>query len=424
MDAYLPRIVDTELDMLTDGLPAVVIEGPRAVGKTETALRRARTVHRLDDGRQLAIVRGDPERLLAGSPPILIDEWQRYPDSWDMVRRRVDADPGTARFLLTGSAAPATRPTHSGAGRMVTLRMHPMSLAERGITEPTVSLAELLSGSRPQLAGRSAMKLSDYALEIERSGFPAIRELDRGLRERQIGSYLDRVVEHDIDELGTGVRDRASLGRWLEAFAAATATTAAYTSIRDAATPGAGDPPSMATVAAYRRVMEQMWIVEELPAWLPTRSRLRRLAASPKHHLADPALAMSSLGINAEALLDGIATPQATQRDGTLLGHLFESLVAQSVRVYAQASRARVSHLRTRGGEQEVDLIVERRDGNVVALEVKLTAAVEDSDVRHLRWLTDRIGDNLLDAAVISTGNEAYRRPDGIGVIPAALLGA
>lgn len=424
MDAYLPRIVDTELDMLTDGLPAVVIEGPRAVGKTETALRRARTVHRLDDGRQLAIVRGDPERLLAGSPPILIDEWQRYPDSWDMVRRRVDTDPGTARFLLTGSAAPATRPTHSGAGRMVTLRMHPMSLAERGITEPTVSLAELLSGSRPLLAGRSAMKLSDYALEIERSGFPAIRELDRGLRERQIGSYLDRVVEHDIDELGTGVRDRASLRRWLEAFAAATATTAAYTSIRDAATPGAGDPPSMATVAAYRRVMEQMWIVEELPAWLPTRSRLRRLAASPKHHLADPALAMSSLGINAEALLDGIATPQATQRDGTLLGHLFESLVAQSVRVYAQASRARVSHLRTRGGEQEVDLIVERRDGNVVALEVKLTAAVEDSDVRHLRWLTDRIGDNLLDAAVISTGNEAYRRQDGIGVIPAALLGA
>ena len=410
--------------MLTDGLPAVVIEGPRAVGKTETALRRARTVHRLDDSRQLAIVRGDPERLLAGSLPILIDEWQRYPDSWDMVRRRVDADPGTARFLLTGSAAPATRPTHSGAGRMVTLRMHPMSLAERGITEPTVSLAELLSGSRPLLAGRSAMKLSDYALEIERSGFPAIRELDRGLRERQIGSYLDRVVEHDIDELGTGVRDRASLRRWLEAFAAATATTAAYTSIRDAATPGAGDPPSMATVAAYRRVMEQMWIVEELPAWLPTRSRLRRLAASPKHHLADPALAMSSLGINAEALLDGIATPQVTQRDGTLLGHLFESLVAQSVRVYAQASRARVSHLRTRGGEQEVDLIVERRDGNVVALEVKLTAAVEDSDVRHLRWLTDRIGDNLLDAAVISTGNEAYRRQDGIGVIPAALLGA
>lgn len=424
MNAYLPRIVDAELDLLTDGLPAVVIEGPRAVGKTETALRRARTVHRLDDSRQLAIVRGDPERLLAGNPPILIDEWQRYPDSWDMVRRRVDAGPGTARFLLTGSAAPATLPTHSGAGRFVTLRMRPMSLAERGITEPTVSLAELLSGSRPRLAGRSAMKLSDYALEIERSGFPAIRELDRGLREHQIGSYLDRVVEHDINELGTGVRDRASLQRWLQAFAAATATTATYTSIRGAATPGAGDPPSMATVAVYRRVMEQMWIVEELPAWLPTRSRLRRLAASPKHHLTDPALAMSALGIDAEALLDGIATPQVALRDGALLGNLFESLVAQSVQVYAQASRARVSHLRTRGGEHEVDLIAERRDGRVVALEVKLTATVDDGDVRHLRWLADRIGDNLLDAAVISTGHEAYRRQDGIGVVPAALLGA
>ena len=268
------------------------------------------------------------------------------------------------------------------------------------------------------------MKLSDYAMEIERSGFPAIRGLDRHLRERQISSYLDRIVEHDIDELGTGVRDRASLRRWLEAFAAATATTAAYTSIRDAATPGAGDPPSMTTVAAYRRVLEQMWITEELPAWLPTRSRLRRLATAPKHHLADPALAMSSLGIDAEALLDGIATPQVTQRDGTLLGNLFESLMTLSVRVYAQACRARVSHLRTRGGEQEVDLIVERRDGRVVALEVKLTAAVNDNDVRHLRWLADRIGDNLLDAAVITTGTEAYRRQDGIGVIPAALLTA
>ncbi len=424
MDAYLPRIVDAELDVLTEGLPAVSIEGPRAVGKTETALRRARTVHRLDDSQQLAIVRGEPERLLAGDPPILIDEWQRYPASWDIVRRRVDADPRTARFLLTGSAAPATPPTHSGAGRFVTLRMHPMSLAERGLVEPTVSLADLLSGNRPPLAGTTGMKLSDYALEIERSGFPAIRQLDRPLREHQIGSYLDRIVEHDIDELGSGVRDRASLRRWLEAFSAATATTAAHTSIRDSATPGAGDPPSMTTVAVYRRVMEQMWIIEELPAWLPTRSRLRRLAASSKHHLADPALAMSSLGIDAEALLDGIATPQVTHRDGTLLGSLFESLMTLSVRVYAQASRARVSHLRTRGGEHEVDLIVERRDGRVVALEAKLTTTVNDDDVRHLRWLADRIGDNLLDAAVITTGREAYRRKDGIGVIPAALLTA
>ena len=424
METYQPRIVDDDLNVLTEGLPAVVIEGPRAVGKTETALRRARTVHRLDDSRQLAIVSGDPERLLTGAAPILIDEWQRYPASWDMVRRRVDADPRTARFLLTGSAGPATRPTHSGAGRFVTLRMHPMSLAERALAEPTVSMAELLRGSRPPLEGTSPMKLADYALEIERSGFPAIRELDRPLRERQISGYIDRVVEHDIDELGSGVRDRASLRRWLAAFAAATSTAAAYTTIRDAATPGAGDPPSMATVAVYRRVMEQMWLADELPAWLPTRNRLRRLAASPKHHLADPALAIASLGIDAEALLDGIATPRVTPRDGTLLGSLFESLMTLSVRVYAQASRARVSHLRTRGGEHEVDLIVERRDGRVVALEVKLTAVVGDDDVRHLRWLADRLGDDLLDAAVITTGREAYRRQDGIGVIPAALLTA
>ena len=424
MERYLPRIVDAELDTLTRGLPAISIEGPRAVGKTETALRRANTIHWLDDDGLLAIIRGDPARLIAGESPILIDEWQRYPASWDIVRRRVDADPSTAHFLLTGSAAPPTAPTHSGAGRIVTLRMRPMALAERSVVVPTVSLADLLNGDRPPLSGTSTMTLSDYALEIERSGFPAIRALDGELRERQISSYLDRIVERDIEDLGTGVRDRGSLRRWLAAFAAATSTTAAYTVIRDAATPGAGDPPAMSTVAAYRRVLEQMWITEELPAWLPTRNRLRRAAAAPKHHLADPALAMSSMGISVEALLDGITTPHVVRRDGTLLGNLFESLMTLSVRVYAQACRARVSHLRTRGGEQEVDLIVERRDGRVVALEVKLSATAEDKDVRHLRWLSERIGDDLLDAVVITTGREAYRRRDGIGVVPAALLTA
>ena len=424
MGEYIPRIVDDELDELAAGLPAISIEGPRAVGKTETALRRAGTVHRLDDARMQEILRAEPERLVAGDPPILIDEWQRMPYSWDLVRRAVDRDPAAGRFLLTGSAAPADSPTHPGAGRIVTVRMRPLSLAERGLGAATVTLSSLLSGRRPPLEGGSAVGLAGYADEIVRSGFPAMRTLAPRLLRVQLDSYIDRIVEHDFDELGHSVRDRRSLRSWLTAFSAATSTSASYATIRDAATPGEPDKPAKSTVIAYRRVLEQLWMIEEVPAWLPTRSRLTRLAASPVHQLADPALAARLLGVDVGALIDGADAGPAIPRDGTLLGALFESLVTLSVRAYAQANEARVSHLRTRAGEREIDLIVERADGRVVALEVKLSALIDDDDVRHLRWLAERIGPDLLDAAVVTTGREAYRRRDGIGVIPAALLAA
>lgn len=421
---YRPRIVDIELDELVSGLPAVSLEGPKAVGKTETALRRAATTYRLDDPDQLEIARAAPERLIAGEPPILIDEWQRLPPSWDLVRRAVDHDPSPGRFLLTGSATPSEAPTHSGAGRIVTVRMRPMSLAERGLSTPTVSLADLLSGSRPPLAGAADLSLEDYASEITRSGFPAIRDLTGRVLRSQLDGYIDRIVERDFVELGHTVRNQGALRRWLSAYAAASSTTATYETIRDAASSGEADKPAKTTTIPYRATLGQLWMIEEVPAWSPTRNRLRRLGASPVHQLADPALAARLLGIDTDALIDGEAAGPAIPRDGTLLGALFESLVTLSVRTYAQANEARVRHLRTRSGEHEVDLIVERGDGRVVALEVKLSATPDGGDSRHLQWLADRIGTDLLDAAFITTGKEAYRRQDGIGVIPAALLTA
>jgi hypothetical protein len=170
-------------------------------------------------------------------------------------------------------------------------------------------------------------------------------------------------------------------------------------------------------------VLERLFIVDPLPGWKPTNNRIARLGLPPKHHMADPALAARLLGAGAKELLEGKSPGPSVPRNGTLLGALFESLVTLSVRVYAQAAEARVSHLRTHGGEHEVDLIVERDDGCVVAFEVKLSSSPNDVAVRHLNWLKNQIGDALLDAAVITTGNEAYRRADGIAVVPAALLG-
>lgn len=423
MSSYLPRVVDAELDELLSGLPAVVLEGPKAVGKTATALRRANTVHRLEDSAQRAIAEAEPNRLVTGTAPILIDEWQRVPETWDLIRRAVDDMPPPGQFLITGSASGAPHPTHSGAGRIVTLRMRPMSMVERGISSGTVSIRALLAGDRQPLDGETTIGLTEYGNEIVRSGFPGVRALSGRALRAQLDGYLRRIVDRDFDELGYQVRKPTVLMSWMAAYAAASSTTASYESIRDAATSGQSDKPSKKTTIPYRDALERLWIVDPVPAWLPRRTRIARLASPPKHQLADPALAAELLGVDIDGLLEQKQSDKPTPRDGTLLGALFESLVTLDVRVYAQAAEATVSHLRTWRGEREVDLIVERRDGKVLAIEVKLTRVPRDEDVRHLRWLRDELGDELLDAIVVTTGPNAYRRADGIGVVPAALLG-
>ena len=424
MTEYLKRVVDAELDELMPELPAIALEGPKGVGKTSTAERRARTVFYLDEPAHRVIAEADPAQVLTGEKPLLLDEWQRVPAIWDAVRRAVDHENAPGRYLLTGSAGPVTPPTHSGAGRIVNLRMRPMSLSERGVGTPRVSLKRLLRGDQPKIAGKTDLILAEYVREIVNSGFPGIRRLSGRALRLQLDGYLRRIIDTDFTEQGYTVRRPEVLQRWMAAYAAATATTASFETIRDAATSGQGEKPSKTTTQPYREILERLWIVDPVPAWLPSRNRLNRLAQPPKHHLADPALAVRILGLDAEALLSGDEPKLPIPRDGRLLGHLFESLVTLNVRVYAQAAEARVSHLRLHGGRREVDLIVERADQRVLAIEVKLSGAVDDGDVKHLLWLKEQIGDELLDAVVIHTGPQAYRRRDGIAVVPAALLGA
>lgn len=420
---YVRRVIDDELDALMAALPALSLEGPKAVGKTQTALRRAATTHRLDDPAQRAVATADPERIVRGAAPVLVDEWQRLPEAWDLIRRAVDEYSRPGRFLLTGSATPTQQPTHSGAGRIVTLRMRPMTLVERGVGSPTVSLAALLSGRRRRIRGDTDVSLETYVEEIVASGFPGLRHLAGRARRAQLDSYMTRIVEREFDDLGQRIRNPAALRRWMTAYAAATSTTASYETIRDAATAGEAEKPAKTTTQPYRDTLERLWIIEPVGAWRPTRNPIARLSSAPKHQLADPALAARLLGADVGSLLDARRLGPAIPRDGTLLGHLFESLVTLSVRVFAQAAEATVTHLRTRGEQREIDLIVERGDHKVVAVEVKLAQRVEDEDVRQLRWLGEQLGDELLDAVVITTGPSAYRRKDGIAVVPAALLG-
>lgn len=424
---YLRRVVDDQLDRLLDGLPAVCIEGPRAVGKTWTALRRAGTVYDLDDPETLTLVEAAPTRLLHGDAPIFIDEWQRYPPSWDLVRRAVDSGTGPGGFLLAGSTSPQAPPAHSGAGRIVTLRMRPMSSFERSAATPnaatpSVSLSELLKGDRLPVDGDTDATLEHYTREIVSGGFPGLRSLDPSILPDALDGYLDRSVDHDLVLMGRRARRPGVLRRWLTAYAAATSTTSTYETIRDAATGGQSGKPAKTTTTAYRDLLEAMWLVDPLPAWQPLGNPLSRLKRGPKHHLADPALAARLIGATTEGLINGrIATPRGFGA-GPLLGALFESLVTLDVRVYAQTVGARVGHMRTWNDDREIDLIVEK-DGRALALEVKLTATPRIDDTAHLRWLAQRLGSDLADAVIVTTGRHAYRDKNGIAVVPAALLG-
>lgn len=422
LGSYVRRVVDGELDTLLGALPAILLDGPKGVGKTSTALGRAGTVRRLDDPAQQAVAQASPAASLRGAPPVLLDEWQRVPAVWDAVKREVDADPSAARFLLTGSAA-SRADTHSGAGRITTLRMRPLTLPERGASEASVSLRALLQGVTPELSGASGLGLVDYTDEILRSGLPGLQHLDGRPLRAQLDGYIERIASADLREAGFTIRRRATFTAWLRAYAAATATTTSYEKIRDAATSGVTSKPAKTTTLPYIELLTDLRVLDPLPAWQPGHNHLRRLVASPRHHLADPALAARLLGLDRESLLSGGHGAVSLPRDGAFLGALFESLASMSVRVFAQAAEAQVHHLRTRAGAHEVDLIVEADDGRVVAIEVKLAGAISEADVRHLHWLRAAIGPRLIDAIVVSTGPQAYRRPDGVGVVPLALLG-
>lgn len=422
--AYQHRIIDDHLDVLLPDIQAILLDGAKGVGKTETALQRAASVFRLDDPAHLQIVQASPELALEQPGPVLFDEWQRFPPIWDAVKRAVDSKvSGLGPFLLTGSAYVPGATTHSGAGRIHELRMRPMTLPERGVTTPAVSIKSLLEGGADIGIINSAFKLVDYVDEIVDSGFPGIRPLKQRVRQAQLDSYLNNIVRKDVREAGQNVRRPEAIIAWMRGYAAATATPTSWEKIRNAATPGDDIKPAKTTLRPYIEILRMLRILDEVPAWLPTKNHLSVLGQAAKHHLADPALAVRILGLTTEKLISGEVAGNFIPRDGTFLGALFESLVILNVRVFAQPLNAKVFHLRTSDNRHEVDLILESEQGRILGIEVKLSPVVTDDDVKHLLWLKEKAKTEVSDLVIITTGNSAYRRTDGVAVVPLALLG-
>lgn len=246
--AYVRRIVDGELDGLFGEVPSIALDGPKGVGKTTTAEERVVGLAKLDSKSVREAISADPTLILGRPRPLLLDEWQEAPEVWDVVRRAVDVDPSGGQFLLTGSATPAAGATTcSGAGRIGRLRMRPMTLCERGVGEPSISLIDLLTGRIPPLAGECDLRLADYTDEILASGLPGLQSMSPRALRFQLDSYVRNAVDWDVPEPGLNVRKPESMLAWLRAYASATSTTASYAQILDAATAGHVDKPARGT---------------------------------------------------------------------------------------------------------------------------------------------------------------------------------
>ena len=417
-DEYLPRVVDDEMQRALSTMPAVLIEGPRACGKTWTGRQFANSASYLDERASAALEAGmDPASILDGETPRLLDEWQLAPEVWNPMRRVCDRRGVRGQFILTGSADPPDDITrHSGAGRIMRVRMRPMSLYESGESDGRVSLGQLLA-SGDCAAPDAGWSLGEVLELACRGGWPQL--LDAGLATAggAVRAYLQEISRTDVSRIDGTDRDPVRVQRLIVSLARNVATEARRT-VLAADTAAAGDAPlERRTVAGYLEALSRLFVLEEVPAWRPHIASRAQARRSPKIQLADPSLVAAALEVEVDGLL----------RDLAFAGRLFESMVMRDLLVYAQANRCLVSHYRD-SDNLEVDLIIAHPDGRWIAAEVKVGgASAIDRGAQSLRRLCGKLdqaktGDPV-KLMVITAGGYAYERSDGVCVAPITSLG-
>lgn len=414
---YVSRIVDAELAERLSATGAVVIEGPKACGKTATAETVAASAVFLDvDASARKMVDIDPAAVLEGDTPRLVDEWQTTPTIWNHIRKAVDRRGVPGQFVLTGSAVPADDVArHTGAGRLTRLRMRPMSLFETGESTGEMSLAGLLAGE-PQRSAQSNLALRRLAELTCAGGWPGNMGRSPEQAARANRDYLSEIQRADVRQAGGKRRDPVKVGRLLQSLARNVATPATVATLaRDVR--GAGAAFKASTAAEYLETLERLMIVEDQPAWSPHLRSRTTLRTTPVRHFADPSLAAAALR----------ATPSRLLGDPEAFGLLFESLVIRDLRVYAQAADAHVFHYREKDG-LEVDAIVEDANGRWAAFEVKLGERRIKEGMANLERVASRMrassayGEPAALAVVVPNGYGAA--PKGrAGVIPVGTLG-
>jgi len=415
---YLPRLCDNELQQALQSSGAVLIEGAKWCGKTSTASRASKSTLYMQDpdhtASYLAMADVKPSLLLKGPSPRLIDEWQMAPVLWDAVRFEVDQRAETGQFILTGSAVPSDNVTaHTGTGRISRLLMRPMSLYESQESNGAISLSDLFNG-QSAIESMSGLSIEQIAFALCRGGWPASVSLKGQAALRTATDYVEAIINYDVSRVDGVEKNPERVRLLLRSLSRNISTMATIKTIMDDME--AFDTSlSDKTISFYLNALRRIFVAEDLQAWSPSLRSKTAIRTSVKRQFVDPSIAVAAMRTNPEGLL----------RDFNTFGFLFESLCTRDIRIYAQACDGDVFHYRDKSG-LESDLIVRLRDGRWAAIEVKLGSKQEAIAAENLLKLKSKIDAEKMGEPsflmVLTGGQYAYRRKDGVLVVPIGCL--
>ncbi len=422
MKAYKPRIADKILQKKLAGKGAVLIEGPKWCGKTTTAEQIAQSVLYMDDpenGNQYMMMADvSPKRLLMGAAPRLIDEWQLAPKLWDAIRFEVDHRDELGQFILTGSAVPASyeQIRHSGTGRFSWLVMRPMSLYESGESGGEVSLRALFS-SPSEITGENRSDLSTIAYLTCRGGWPRAVDLPRDIALEQAYDYYDAVVRSDISRVDGIARNPERVKRLMRSYARNQGTQVSADLLCGDMAVNDASPLDSDTVSSYIKALKKIFVVEDMESWNPNLRSKTAIRASDTRYFVDPSIAVAALGLGPDDLMADLHT----------FGFLFETMCVRDLRIFADALDGHVYHYRDKSG-LECDAVIHLRNGKYGLIEIKLGGdKLIGEGAASLKKLAEKIDTDQMNApsflcVLTATGDYAYRRPDGIYVVPLCCL--
>lgn len=422
MVAYKPRIADRLLARKMAGKGAVLIEGPKWCGKTTTAKQQAKSMLNLGDSnvlrQSLQMMELSPITLLEGDTPRLIDEWQTIPPLWDTIRSEVDRRGDFSQFILTGSSVlPNAESTiHSGTGRFARIKMRPMSLLESGESTGSVSLTKLFEGEplKPQVNQKG---LEDIAYYTCRGGWPQATLLEGEIALDQALDYFDSVVERDIQRVD-GVKRNADRARLLlRSYARHISQQVSYATIKADMLSNDSQTLDEDTVADYIKALKRLFVIEDLEAWNPNIRSKAAIRTSDTRHFVDPSIGTAALGLGPKDLMNDLES----------FGLFFEDLAVRDLRIFADVLDGRLYHYRDSSG-LECDTVLHRRNGTYALIEIKLGGekAIEEA-ADSMKQLAETIDHTRMPQpsflmVLTAVGPYAYRRPDGVFVVPITCL--
>lgn len=424
MDKYKPRIIDTLLKKKLQAKGAVLIEGPKWCGKTTTAANFSATKVMLAKPNEKENFRNlleiDSDVALSGDAPMLIDEWQTVPKLWDAVRYAVDERQKMGQFILTGSAVPnkeaESQREHSGTGRFAWLTMRPMSLWESGESSGAISLGNLFS-SPDKILAKNKLKMQDIAYLICRGGWPMSVDLPKEVALEQAFDYYDAVTKEDVTRVDGVKRSSERVCRLMRAYARHQGTQASIATLKEDLQNNDATSLDDDTINSYIDALRKIFVIEDMPAWNPNLRSKTAIRTTDTRYFIDPSIATAALGLGPDDLIGDLNT----------LGLFFEAMCVRDLRVFAEVLNGRLYHFRDKSG-LECDAVIHLRNGKYGLIEIKLGGeTLINAGAETLNTLADKIDTNRMKSPsfkmiLTAVGDYAYRRSDGIYVVPIGVL--